>query len=345
MGDISAASKQILEELKNLYINKILPVEEATSYNSFGHSPLNAGEFDSPPLVLLVGPYSAGKTTFIEHIIGKTFPGQRVGPEPTTDKFCAVLHGKEERVIPGNALTVAPGTPFKGLQMFGNNFLTRFEGSQVDADILRNMTLIDSPGVLSGDKQTLGRSYSYNEVLNWFAERSDMIILLFDVSKLDISDEMSSAIKILQKYSDKIKVVLNKSDQIEHQQLMKVYGALLWSLGKVIDTPEVTRVYIGSFWSEPLKNEDTAPLLEAEMADLLRDLGSLPRLGAVRKINDVVKRIREIRTHAVLLDYLRNQMPSMFGKEKKNQELLNDLPNVFRTVMKLNNLSWATFPI
>jgi len=209
MGDISAASKQILEELKvniiallsssppppnptnhalfqNLYINKILPVEEATSYNSFGHSPLNAGEFDSPPLVLLVGPYSAGKTTFIEHIIGKTFPGQRVGPEPTTDKFCAVLHGKEERVIPGNALTVAPGTPFKGLQMFGNNFLTRFEGSQVDADILRNMTLIDSPGVLSGDKQTLGRSYSYNEVLNWFAERSDMIILLFDVSKVSL---------------------------------------------------------------------------------------------------------------------------------------------------------------
>ena len=90
------------------------------------------------------------------------------------------------------------------------------------------MTLIDSPGVLSGDKQTLGRSYSYNEVLNWFAERSDMIILLFDVSKLDISDEMGSAINILQKYFDKIKVILNKSDTISHQQLMKVYGALLW---------------------------------------------------------------------------------------------------------------------
>ena len=63
-----------------------------------------------------------------------------------------------------------------------------------------------------------------------------------------------------------------------------------YSLGKVIATPEVTRVYIGSFWKEPLKNEDTAPLLEAEMADLLRDLGHLPRLGAVRKINDIVKR-------------------------------------------------------
>jgi len=171
-----------------------------------------------------------------------------------------------------------------------------------------------------------------------------MIILLFDVSKLDISDEMGSAIQLLQGYSDKIKVILNKSDTISHQQLMKVYGALLWSLGKVIATPEVTRVYIGSFWSEPLKNEDTAPLLEAEMADLMRDLGSLPRLGAVRKINDIVKRIRGIHTHALILDYLRNQMPRMMGKEKKKQELLDNMPNVFRTVMKLHNLSVGDFP-
>ncbi|GMH82146.1 hypothetical protein TrVE_jg12994 [Triparma verrucosa] len=347
MGDSYAViAKEVMEELKSLYMNSILPVEEACSYNTFGFSPLNAGEFDSPPLVLLVGPYSAGKTTFIEHLLGKKFPGERVGPEPTTDKFCAVLHGEDERVIPGNALTVTPGTPFKGLQMFGNNFLTRFEGAQVNVDILKNLTLIDSPGVLSGEKQTLGRSYSYDDVLNWFAERSDMIILLFDVQKLDISDEMGSAIRVLQKYSDKIKVVLNKSDSISHQQLMKVYGALLWSLGKVIDTPEVTRVYIGSFWNEPLKNEDTAPLLEMEMADLLRDLAALPRMGAVRKINDIVKRIRQVRTHAVILDYLRNQMPSMFGKEKKKKELLEELEKglVFRTVMKQYNISVGDFP-
>jgi hypothetical protein len=26
---------------------------------------------------------------------------------------------------------------------------------------------------------------------------------------------------------------------------MRVYGALMWSLGKVLNTPEVVRVYIG----------------------------------------------------------------------------------------------------
>jgi predicted GTPase len=58
-----------------------------------------------------------------------------------------------------------------------------------------------------------------------------MILLLFDAHKLDISDEFKAVMNTLKPHSDKIKVVLNKADMINNQALMRVYGALMWSLG------------------------------------------------------------------------------------------------------------------
>jgi EH domain-containing protein 1 len=94
--------------------------------------------------------------------------------------------------------------------------------------------------------------------------RCDLILLLFDAHKLDISDEFKNVIESLKSNSDKIRVVLNKADGVTPQQLMRVYGALMWSLGKVVQTPEVVRVYIGSFWDQPYKNEENTKLFQAE---------------------------------------------------------------------------------
>ena len=65
-----------------------------------------------------------------------------------------------------------------------------------------------------------------------------MVLLLFDVSKLDISDEFRRVIHATKGNDHKIHIVLNKADRCTTPQLMRVYGALMWNLGKVIDTPE-----------------------------------------------------------------------------------------------------------
>ena len=69
--------------------------------------------------------------------------------------------------------------------------------------------------------------------MQWFADRVDRIIVVFDAHKLDISDEFSDTLKMIRLHEDKMRIVLNKCDQVKPQQLMRVYGALMWALGKV----------------------------------------------------------------------------------------------------------------
>ena len=285
-----------------------------------------------------MGQYSVGKTSFIRYMLGRDFPGARIGPEPTTDRFTCLINGPEERTIPGNALSVHPDLPFRGLERFGVSFLSRFEGSQLPSSVLRSITLVDTPGILSGEKQRVNRGYDFTKVVSWFADRADLILLLFDAHKLDISDELKATIDVLKGHEDKVRCILNKADQINRQQLMRVYGSLLWSLGKTINSPEVLRVYVGSFWHEPLQNMDNAELFESEEGDLMRDLAILPRQSAVRKINELVKRIRKVKTLAYIIGYLKSQMPAVMGKDKKQQKLIGDMPNVFRTISECGAL-------
>lgn len=292
-----ASHNEAMAALRRIYKAKLQPLETAFKFAEFYDSELTDGDFTAAPMVLLIGGYSVGKTSFISYMLERDtdIPGSRIGPEPTTDRFVAVMASKHgERLVPGNAAAIDVDRPFASLSRFGTSFLSKFQVSEVQSPLLDTISFVDTPGVLSGAKQTIDRGYSFEEVVTWFAARSDRLLLFFDCTKLDISDELKRVIESLKAHDDKLRVVLNKADMVSPQQLMRVYGALMFSLSKCIRTPEVPRVHMGSFMDKPIENigELNAPLFKAEGEDLLADLRGLPRHSAVRKINEIVKRSR-----------------------------------------------------
>ena len=90
--------------LKRMYKKKILPLELSSKFGHFHSPPLSPSDFEAKPMVLLLGQYSVGKTSFIKYLLGRDFPGIRIGPEPTTDRFVSVMLGDQDKVIPGAAL-------------------------------------------------------------------------------------------------------------------------------------------------------------------------------------------------------------------------------------------------
>uniref|UniRef100_A0A0E0LEX2 Uncharacterized protein n=1 Tax=Oryza punctata TaxID=4537 RepID=A0A0E0LEX2_ORYPU len=342
------AVTSVIDGLKKLYIEKLKPLEVTYKFNDFVSPLLTNSDFDAKPMVMLLGQYSTGKTTFIKHLLRTSYPGAHIGPEPTTDRFVVVMSGPDERTIPGNTIAVQADMPFSGLTTFGTAFLSKFECSQMPHPLLEHITFVDTPGVLSGEKQRTQRSYDFTGVTSWFAAKCDLILLLFDPHKLDISDEFKRVIGSLRGHDDKIRVVLNKADQVDTQQLMRVYGALMWSLGKVLNTPEVARVYIGSFNDKPVNESAVGPigkeLFEREQDDLLSDLKDIPKKACDRRINEFVKRARAAKIHAHIIGHLKKEMPAMMGKAKAQQRLIDNLENEFAKVQREQHLPAGDFP-
>jgi hypothetical protein len=75
-----AAARSISDGLAALYAKRVRPAEEAYAYGAFADSPpLEPVDFSAKPLVLLLGQYSCGKTTFITHLLGRSFPLAVIG--------------------------------------------------------------------------------------------------------------------------------------------------------------------------------------------------------------------------------------------------------------------------
>jgi EH domain-containing protein 1 len=92
------------------------------------------------------------------------------------------------------------------------------------------------------------------------------------------------------------------------------------------------------------RNPAGKALFEAEHAELLGDLLEIPQRACDRRVNEFVKRVRALRVHMLLIGACAKRLPPVFGKERAQRRLLDELPAVFHEVQAEHRLPTGDFP-
>ena len=135
------------------------------------------------PMISVLGTFSAGKSTFINHYLDQTL--QSTGNQAVDDKFTVVCFGGEHgsQALPGTALDADPRFPFYQI----SNELEKVaagEGRRVDtylqlktspSEKLRGRILIDSPG-FDADSQRNATLRLTDHII----DLSDLVLVFFD---------------------------------------------------------------------------------------------------------------------------------------------------------------------
>ncbi|CAD2217502.1 sarcoplasmic reticulum glycoprotein [Angomonas deanei] len=330
--------------LLNIYRNDIKPMEDMYDYSKFAPGVFEDHITNQRPLITFLGPWSAGKTSFINHLLQQDY--LYTGPEPTTSEFNVVMYGPEPGNVDGTALVNNNNLPFRNLQSYGSSFISSFKGFQAPHTLLRHCTLVDTPGVLESADDLHRRKYDYHEMTRWFVERSELVFVLFDPSKLDSGQELRLLFeKSLRGFEPKIRIILNKADSLSSPELMKVYGSLLWNLSGLMTATEPPRVYVGSFWNKPYREGSFVRLFTEEKEDLMNEiLVTVPRQFWDRKVTLVQKRARDVLCHAGVVSKMRGNVSLFTRASSQRKSAIKHLDETYNEIATKYNLVRMEFP-
>ena len=135
------------------------------------------------PMVAILGTYSSGKSTFINHYMGQ--PLQLTGNQAVDDRFTVVCYSKEDevRVLPGLALDADPRFPFYQISRAVEE-LAEGEGRRIDAYLqlktcsspqVSGKIVIDSPGFDADAQRT-----AILRITSHIIDLSDLVLVFFD---------------------------------------------------------------------------------------------------------------------------------------------------------------------
>ncbi|KAM6942292.1 uncharacterized protein PEZ65_004159 isoform 7-T7 [Lycodopsis pacificus] len=345
--ELSAAMKKLL----NIYHTAIKPMEQAYKYNELRQHEVTDGEITSKPMVLFLGPWSVGKSSMINYLLGLHGTAQELytGAEPTTSEYTVIMNGEKSRTIEGVVMAADSSRSFSPLERFGQGFLERLVGIEMPHKLLERVTFVDTPGVIENRKQQ-ERGYPYNEVCQWFIDRADLIFQVFDPTKLDVGGELEMLFRQMKGRESQIRLILNKADSLSTQNLMRVYGALFWSMAPLMKVTEPPRVYVSSFWPQDYAADTSRELFMKEETSLLEDLNQVIENQMENKIAFVRQHGIRVRIHALLVDRYLQTYSDKLGWFSDPDEVFQDIVDdpdkyyIFKSILAKTNVSKFDLP-
>ncbi|CAL1601792.1 unnamed protein product [Knipowitschia caucasica] len=346
-SEFTAAQKKLLD----IYHNAIKPMEDAFKYNELRQYEVTDGEITSKPMILFLGPWSVGKSSMINYLLGLHGTSQELytGAEPTTSEYTVIMHGEKFRSVEGIVMAADSSRAFSPLEKFGQGFLERLVGIEMPHKLLERVTLVDTPGIIENRKQQ-ERGYPYNEVCQWFIDRADLIFLVFDPTKLDVGGELEMLFRQMKGRESQLRLILNKADTVSTQDLMRVYGALFWSMAPLVNVTEPPRVYVSSFWPLDYTGDTSRELFMKEEISLLDDLNQVIENQLENKIAFIRQHGIRVRIHALLVDRYLQTYYDKLGWFSDPYEVLHDIVSdpdkyyIFKSILAKTNISKFDLP-
>lgn len=302
--------KKVEDRARSAYQDTLDPISKRFEFE--GAPP--ASETSGPPMVLLLGNHSSGKSSFINYLVGEDL--QRTGIAPVDDGFTIIAHGDGEADKDGETVVTNPKLAWQDLSRFGPRFLSHLKLRQRSFKMLEGLAVIDSPGMIDSASESINRGYDFPAVVRWFAERADVILLLFDPDKPGTTGE---TLKILTEslagMEHKLLLVFNKVDRFRTMRdFARAYGALCWNLAKVIPSKDLPHIFTTFLPNPELGKEGTGLPLD----DFIRqreEVKEQVQHAQQRRLDNVISRLhqhaRRLRLHAQVLNQLRKERSSL----------------------------------
>ena len=266
------------------------------------------------PLISVLGTYSAGKSTFINHYIGENI--QRSGNQAVDDKFTVLCYSQEStfQALPGVALNSDTRFPFyriseqieQAMEGEGSKIDSYIQLKTANSEALRGKIIIDSPG-FDADQQR----NSTLRITDHIIDLSDLVIVFFDArhpepgAMRDTLDHLVSA-TIERDDSSKFLYVLNQIDTAaKEDNAESVVAAWQRALGErglsagrfyTIYNPDVANVI-----EDPALRERFERKRDTDLNDIHNRMKQIGIERAYRIIAALENTARDIETRAIPL--------------------------------------------